>query len=174
MNLILTQQQRGVSNRPADSQAVNIFLFFQPCRQQLPLQPHLKAHPAPQHPVGEPAARPQRGEPSPEPRLATRTIRTSLKVQVTVICADSKERQGLKSANRSLKPCNRMRFVSRVLHGSSLTLSSSSSSASSVSAGGCGDLALMEKRIETDAAVFWIICVLSLLMFIFCLLDLFV
>lgn len=61
-------------------------MFLQLARQQLPLQPHFKAHLAPQHPVGEPAPGPQRGETGPEPRLATCAIGTPLEVQVTVVC----------------------------------------------------------------------------------------
>lgn len=94
IKLFLTQQQRGVSHWPAYSQTIGLheLLFLQLFSQQLPLQPHLKAHPALQHPVSEPGAWPQWGELSPEPWLPTGSIRTHLKMEVTVICGNNKKR----------------------------------------------------------------------------------
>ena len=94
VKLILTQQQGGVSHWPANSHTTGLhpLLFPLTCSHQLPLQPHLKAHPALQHPMGEPAARPQWGELIPEPGLPPGSISTHLKVEMAVICGNNKER----------------------------------------------------------------------------------
>lgn len=90
-NLFLTQQYGGAEHRPAYSQAKRIHILWlqlQVLAQRCSLHPHLEAHLASSHTVGESAARPQRRELSIVPRLPTRTVRSHLKVEVTVICTN--------------------------------------------------------------------------------------
>lgn len=144
--LVLTQQRRGAGHRPAYSQARRLHVFWwqlQVRAERRSLHPHLKAHMTSQHTVGESAARPQRGELSTVPRLPARTVMSHLKVEVTVICTN-KEGLGFKTkVGRS--SVSQARLVLH-LRGFNLTMSPFSLSASSLSPGGWGGLALVERE----------------------------